>query len=325
MNKIDIIEEAKKTFDIEIYELEKLKNKIDINFEKMVNLIIKLENKKVIVTGIGKSGHIGSKIAATLASTGTSSIFLNAAEALHGDLGMINKGDVVIAISNSGNSDEILSILSPIKRIGAYIIGFTGKLDSPLAKKSDIAINIGIEKEACPLGIAPMSSTTSTLVMGDALAVCLMKLRNFTERDFAKYHPGGSLGKRLLLTVEDLMHIENSIPLALMETSIDEILFILTDKKQGAVCIVDDFENKELLGIITEGDIRRALLNKNEFFDYKAKDIMKKNPVFVEPNVMAIEALHIMEKRESQISVLPVIKDKKIVGIIRVHDLVGLR
>ena len=325
MNKIDIIEEAKKTFDIEIYELEKLRNKVDNNFKKMVNLIIKLENKKVIVTGIGKSGHIGSKIAATLASTGTSAIFVNAAEALHGDLGMINEGDVVIIISNSGNSDEILSILAPIKKLGAYIIGFTGNLDSLLAKKSDIVINIGIEKEACPLGIAPMSSTTSTLVMGDALAVCLMKLRNFSERDFAKYHPGGSLGKRLLLTVEDLMYKEDTVPLALRESSIEEILLILTEKKQGAVCIVDNLENKELLGIITEGDIRRALLNKKDFFNYKAKDIMKVNPIFINPNIMAIDALNIMEKRESQISVLPVIKDKKIVGIIRVHDLVGLR
>lgn len=323
---INIIEEAKNTFDIEINELEKLKNKIGENFENLVNLIYKLNGKKVVLTGIGKSGLIGKKIAATLASTGTSAIFINAAEALHGDLGMISENDVVIAISNSGNSDEVLSILDPIKRIGAKIVAFTGNEKSTLAKYSDIIINIGIEKEACPLGTAPMSSTTATLVMGDALAVALMKLRNFTENDFAKYHPGGSLGKRLLLTVKDLMHSGEELPVLNENAEIENVLLTLTQKKMGAVCISENgMENSKLIGIITEGDIRRALAHKEKFFSYKAKDIMIKSPISVNKNAMALEALQLMEKRESQISVLPVVENENVVGILRIHDLVGLK
>lgn len=323
---INIIEEAKKTFDIEIKELEKIKKKIDSKFEEMVNNILELKNNKVVITGIGKSGHIGAKIAATLSSTGTSSIFINSAEALHGDLGMISNGDIVIAISNSGNSDEILSILNPIRKIGAKLIAFTGNEKSTLAKNSDIVINIGVEKEACPLGTAPMSSTTATLVMGDALAVALMKKRNFTENDFAKYHPGGSLGKRLLLTVRDLMHSGDELPVLSKEEIIENILLVLTKKKMGAVCISDTGnENGKLIGIITEGDIRRALHHKEKFFTYRAKDIMIENPISVQVESMALDALHLMENRESQINVLPVVKDNNIVGIIRIHDLVGLR
>lgn len=324
---VDIIREAKNVFEIEIEELKKIEKKIDENLEKLVNEIYKLENKKVVVTGIGKSGHIGKKIAATLASTGTSAIFVNAAEALHGDLGMISEGDIVIAISNSGNSDEILSILNPIKKIGAKIVAFTGNEKSTLAKYSKIVIDIGVEKEACPIGQAPMSSTTATLVMGDALAVALMKLRNFTKNDFAKYHPGGSLGKRLLLKVSDLMHFGDELPVVLEDEHIENVLMTLTKKKMGAVLITKNGkENSELMGIITEGDIRRALAHKEKFFNYKASDIMIKTPVYVNRDAMALEALELMEKRENQINVLPVVvENKKVVGIIRVHDLVGLK
>ena len=323
---INCIQEAKKVFDIEISELEKVKNKLDDRFEKTVNLIYGLKNNKVVVTGIGKSGLIGKKIAATLASTGTSAIFVNAAEALHGDLGMISNGDVVIAISNSGNSDEILSILTPIKKIGGKIVAFTGNEKSTLAKYAEIVINIGIEKEACPLGTAPMSSTTATLVMGDAIAVALMKMRNFTENDFAKYHPGGSLGKRLLLHVSDLMHIGDELPVVRKDEKIENVLMVLTKKKLGAVCISDTgLENGKLLGIITEGDIRRALEHKDKFFDYAASDIMISNPVTIEKNAMALDALHLMENRKSQINVLPVVENGNIVGLIRIHDLIGLR
>ena len=195
--EIDIIKEARNVFDIEIAELEKLKSKLGDTFQKLVQMILELKNNnKVVVTGIGKSGIIGKKIAATLASTGTTAVFINAAEALHGDLGMVSNGDVVIAISNSGNSDEVLSILAPIRKIGGKIVAFTGNPNSTLGKYAELTVNVGIEKEACPLGQAPMSSTTATLVTGDALAACLMKLKDFTENDFAKYHPGGSLGKR---------------------------------------------------------------------------------------------------------------------------------
>ena len=323
---INVIKEARKTFDIEIEELEKLKNKIDKRFEDMVGTIFNLKNNKVVITGIGKSGHIGAKIAATLASTGTSTIFVNAAEALHGDLGMISSGDVVIAISNSGNSDEVLSILNPIRKIGAKIIAFTGNENSTLANNADIIINIGIEREACPIGTAPMSSTTATLVMGDALAVALMKKRNFTESDFAKYHPGGTLGKRLLLTVKDLMHSGEELPVLSREEDIENVLVVLTKKKMGAVCISDTGKEKgKLIGIITEGDIRRALSHKERFFTYKAADIMIENPVSVDIDAMALDALHLMENRESQINVLPVVEDGNVAGIIRIHDLVGLR
>ncbi len=324
--ELDIITEAKEIFSIEIEELKKIREKIDKNFERLVNLIYESENRKVVVTGIGKSGHIGSKISATLASTGTSSVFMNSAEALHGDLGMINEGDVVIVISNSGNSDEVLSILTPIKKIGGKIVAFTGNEKSTLAKYAEIVINIGVEKEACPLGTAPMSSTTATLVMGDALAAVLMKVRNFTENDFAKYHPGGSLGKRLLLTVQDLMHTGDELPVLSENEEIDKVLMVLTKKKMGAVCISDTGEqNGKLTGIITEGDIRRALAHKEKFFSYRAKDIMVSAPVAVNKDAMALEALNLMENRKSQINVLPVVEKGNVVGIIRIHDLVGLR
>lgn len=313
--------EAKRVFEAEVEELVKVKNNLDENFSKLVNMIYE-SNGKVVITGIGKSGHIGKKISATLASTGTNSVFINAAEALHGDLGVIKKGDIVIAISNSGNSDEILNILPSMKRIGAKIIGFTGNKNSGLGKESDLIINIAIEKEACPIGVAPMTSATVTLVMGDALAAALIKKRDFKQEDFAVYHPGGSLGRRLLLKVEDLMHKGDDLPKLTGDTHIETVLMELTKKKMGAVCVVN---GEKLEGIITEGDIRRALIHKDKFFDYTAKDVMTKNPIFVSSNLQAIEALEKMENRESQISVLPVIDNDKIVGIIRIHDLLNLR
>ncbi|MDO5089715.1 MAG: KpsF/GutQ family sugar-phosphate isomerase [Leptotrichiaceae bacterium] len=326
MCKLDILKEAGNVFDIEISQLEKVKGKIDDEFAKLAIMINSMGNNKVVITGIGKSGIIGKKIAATMASTGTTAIFINAAEALHGDLGMISKGDIVIAISNSGNSDEILSIMVPIKKIGAKIIAFTGNKSSALAKHAELVINIGIEKEANELGTAPMSSTTATLVMGDALSVVLMKMKNFTENDFAKYHPGGSLGKRLLLTVSDLMHTGEELPVLSENAEIENVLLVLTNKKMGAVCISETGrENGKLKGIITEGDIRRALVHKEKFFSYKAKDIMISTPISVDRNAMAMDALNLMENRKSQINVLPVVENENLVGIIRIHDLIGLR
>ena len=313
--------EAKRVFDAEIDELIKVKNNLDENFSKLVDMIYESDGK-VVITGIGKSGHIGKKISATLASTGTNSVFINAAEALHGDLGVIKRNDIVIAISNSGNSDEILNILPSMKRIGAKIIAFTGNKISGLGKEAELIIDISIEKEACPIGIAPMTSATVTLVMGDALAAALIKKRNFRPEDFAVYHPGGSLGRRLLLKVADLMHKGEELPAVTGDTHIEVVLMELTKKKMGAVCVVD---GEKLEGIITEGDIRRALVHKDKFFDYTAKDVMTKNPIFVESGLQAIEALEKMEKRESQISVLPVIDNDKLVGLIRIHDLLNLR
>ena len=317
----DNLREAIRVFNAEIEELERVKENLDKNFSILVNMIFD-SNGKVVITGIGKSGHIGKKISATLASTGTNSVFINAAEALHGDLGVIKKEDIVIAISNSGNSDEISNILPSIRRIGAKIVAFTGNENSILGKEADLIINIAIDKEACPLGIAPMSSATVTLVTGDAMAAALIKKRNFRPEDFAVYHPGGSLGRRLLSKVYDFMHKGDELPVVTRDTHIEQVLMVLTHKKMGAVCVTD---GDKLEGIITEGDIRRALLHKDKFFTYSAGDVMTKNPVYVTPGLQAIEALEKMENRESQINVLPVLEDGKLVGIIRIHDLLKLR
>lgn len=314
---MNILEFAKEIFDIEINELNNVKNKLDESFEKVINLILNSKGK-VVVTGIGKSGIIGKKIAATLASTGTLAVFMNAAEGIHGDLGMIDKNDIVLAISNSGNSDEVISIIPSIKKIGAKLIAFTGNKKSILAKEADYIIDIGVEKEACPINLAPTSSTTATLVMGDALATTLIKLRNFKPEHFAIYHPGGALGKRLLLKVSDVMHKLDDLAIVEKHAPIDKVILEMTNKNLGAVCVV---ENNFMIGIITEGDIRRALKNKESFFSYVANDIMTKNFTYVSENDMAIYALELMENRKSQISVLPVLNDNTLIGLVRIHDL----
>ena len=317
---MDIINYAKEIFDSEIEELKIVREKIDSEMIDVVNII--LESKgKVVVTGIGKSGLIGKKIAATLASTGTYAVFMNSAEGLHGDLGMISKEDVVLAISNSGNSDEIVAILPSIKKIGAKIVAMTGNRNSKLGRAADKILNIGVKREGCPLNLAPMSSTTSTLVMGDALAAILIEMRDFKPENFALYHPGGSLGKRLLMRVSDVMHKDDKIPFCDKESSIDNVILVMTEKRLGAVCVMN---GDLMVGIITEGDIRRALKRKEEFFNLKAKDIMTRNFTRVSEDSMAIDALELMENRESQISVLPVFKDVKLVGIVRVHDLLNV-
>ena len=317
---MDIINYAKEIFDSEIEELKIVREKIDSEMIDVVNII--LESKgKVVVTGIGKSGLIGKKIAATLASTGTYAVFMNSAEGLHGDLGMISKDDVVLAISNSGNSDEIVAILPSIKKIGTKIVAMTGNRNSKLGRAADKILNIGVKREGCPLNLAPMSSTTSTLVMGDALAAILIKMRDFKPENFALYHPGGSLGKRLLMRVSDVMHKDDKIPFCDKESSIDNVILVMTEKRLGAVCVMN---GDLMVGIITEGDIRRALKRKEEFFNLKAKDIMTRNFTRVSEDSMAIDALELMENRESQISVLPVFKDVKLVGIVRVHDLLNV-
>ncbi|MDP0506279.1 MAG: KpsF/GutQ family sugar-phosphate isomerase [Fusobacterium sp. JB019] len=319
--KLDIINKAKDLFDSEIEELKKVRNKLDENIEKAVDLILNCKGK-VVITGIGKSGLIGKKIAATLASTGTHTVFMNSAEGLHGDLGMICTSDIVIAISNSGNSDEVLSLMPSIKKIGAKIIAMTGNAKSPLGRASECVLNIGIEKEGCPLNLAPMSSSTSTLVMGDALAAILIEKRNFKPENFAVYHPGGTLGRRLLMKVKDVMHSGDAVPLVDEKDSVDELILTMTKKRLGAVCVMNS-ENK-MVGIITEGDLRRALSKKEEFFKMKSSDIMTKNFTSAEDSIMAIEALDLMENRESQISVLPVMREGKLVGIVRVHDLLNV-
>ncbi|MGL5088984.1 MAG: KpsF/GutQ family sugar-phosphate isomerase [Cetobacterium sp.] len=315
---MDIKKIAQDLFDREICELEKVKNKISDSLEVVVNLILKSKGK-VVITGIGKSGIIGKKIAATLASTGTLTVFMNSAEGLHGDLGMINKDDIVIAISNSGNSDEVISIIPSIKKIGATVVAMTANPNSRLGKESFAVLDIGVEKEGCPLNLAPMSSTTSTLVMGDALATVLITARNFKPENFAVYHPGGSLGRRLLMKVKDVMH--KDLPIVELRSDMDTVIMTMTKKRLGLVCVVN---NEELLGIITEGDIRRALKMKDKFFSMKAEDIMTKNYTRATEDIMALDALELMENRENQISVLPVLMDKKVVGVVRIHDLLNV-
>ena len=318
---MNILECGKEAFDIQIEELKKVKNKLGNELEEAAKLIFNSKGK-VVITGIGKSGIIGKKIAATMASTGTLTIFMNSAEGLHGDLGMVHSKDVVLAISNSGNSDEVVNILPSIKRIGAKIIAMTGNKESKLGIASDIVLNIGVDREACPMNIAPTCSTTATLVMGDTLATILIKMRNFQPENFAVYHPGGSLGRRLLTKVKDVMHLENALAILSSEANIEEVIVKMGEKKLGLVCIVED---SKLMGIITEGDIRRALSNKEEFFSYKAKDIMIEKFTFITEDKMAIDALELMEKRENEISVLPVLEEKKLIGVVRLHDVLSVR
>ena len=319
----EIIEIAKNIYDTEIKSLELRMNKLSENFVKVVRKIYDCKGK-VVVTGIGKTGIIGKKISATFASTGTTSIFMNSTEGLHGDLGIINPEDIVLAISNSGESDEILAIMPAIKNIGAYIIAMTGNINSRLAKASDLYINTHVEEEGCPINLAPMSSTTNALVMGDALAGCLMKLRNFSPQNFAMYHPGGSLGRKLLTRVGNLMKTGEALALCKADTSMEDIVILMSEKKLGVVCVMND-ENSVLVGIITEGDIRRALSHKEEFFKLKAKDIMTTKYTKVDKEEMATQALSIMEDRPHQINVLPVFDKEEFVGVIRIHDLLKVR
>jgi len=313
---MNILTIGKKVFDDEIQELIKIKNKLDDNFVKVINLIAKSQGK-LIISGVGKSGLIGKKISATLSSTGTPSFFLNPTEAYHGDLGVVEKNDILLLISNSGESDEVLKLIPFFKDNGNKIISFSGNPNSTLAKNSDLNLNIGIENEACPLKLATTSSTTATLVMGDALAVGLMKIKNFKEMNFAKFHPGGSLGKQLLLKVQDVMKKDN-LPVATPKTSSKEIISIIS---QGMLGIVVVIENNKICGVITDGDIRRTMeKQENNFFNLVAKNMMSKNPKIIPVDLKIVEAKKIMH--QFKISSIPVVDNKnKLVGIVQIHQL----
>lgn len=316
--KENIVSIGREVFDIEISELLKVKKSLSSSFENAVSFIKDCKGK-VVVTGIGKSGIIGHKISASLASTGTHSIYMNAAEGLHGDLGMINSDDIVIAISNSGNSTEVIQLLPSIKTIGSKIIAITGHLDSTLAKTADVVLNTGVEREACPMNIAPTSSTTATLVMGDALTVALTHLNNFKPEKFAIYHPGGTLGRKLLTRVEDVMQLKENVATANKTDSLLLIVDKLTRKNLGIVCVLD---HQKVIGIITDGDIRRCLNNHREgFFNMNASDIMSINFKSVTKNLMVYEALNLMENNEFKISSMPVLNNGELEGVIRLHDL----
>ena len=307
---------AKEVFDIEANAILRMKNSIGANFDRAIDIMYSCKGR-IIITGMGKSGHIGKKIAATLTSTGTPSYFLHPAESTHGDSGIITKDDVVVAISNSGETQELLNLLPLIKRFGVPMIGMTGKTGSTLAQASDVVLDISVEKEACPLNKAPTASTTATLAMGDALAVCLLKKRGFTEEDFLIFHPSGALGKGFLYKVSDLMKTED-LPLAHENDKFSDVVQLITDHKLGMAMILSS--NGELSGVLTDGDIRRTLLKYGNISNLTIKDVMTVNPKRITAGSYGASALNLMEKYS--ITALAVVDDNnKPTGVIHIHDL----
>ncbi|WP_457625693.1 KpsF/GutQ family sugar-phosphate isomerase [Persephonella sp.] len=314
LKELKAVEIGKRVLEEEKKAIGDLLSALDENFEKAVRMILDAEGK-VIVTGMGKSGHIGQKIAATLASTGTPAFFLHPAEAIHGDLGMISKGDIILAISNSGETPELLAIIPTIKRWGYKVISITNNPDSTLAKESDIHLFLNVKKEACPLNLAPTSSSTSTLALGDAIAVALLELKGFTAEDFARFHPGGSLGKKLM-KVSEIMHSGDELPVVKPDTPLKETVIVMSEKGFGSALVVE--EKNHLTGIITDGDLRRFIKKGGSIDKSKTEDAMTKDPKTVNEDVLVVEALEIMERYN--ITVLPVVRDKRPVGLVHMHD-----
>ncbi len=318
MKQDEIIKEGKRVVEIEAKEVSKLEERIDENFAKAVEILFECKGR-VVLTGMGKSGIIAKKIAATMASTGTPAFFLHPAEGVHGDLGMLTRGDVVIAISNSGKTKEILDIIPVVKRLGLKLIALTGNKNSELAKKSDVVLDVSVTQEACPLGLAPTSSTTVALVMGDALAMALLKKKGFKRDDFALVHPAGSLGKRLTLKVEDLMHEDEEIPAVKEDTLMKDVVIEISSKRLGMTVVVD--EDFKLKGIITDGDLRRFIEKFGKaMFDAKAKELMTKDPKVIKRDSLAVEALNLMEKY-SITSLVVTDENNKVEGVIHLHDI----
>jgi len=314
ITKENILAIAKKTILSESEAIIKLIDFLDENFHEAVQRIYETKGR-LIVTGIGKSAIIAQKMVATFNSTGTPSMFLHASEAIHGDLGMIQKEDIIICISKSGNSPEIKVLVPLLKRFGNILIAITGNITSSLAKGSDFVLNTTVETEACPINLAPTNSTTAQLVMGDALAVCLMEMRDFKPEDFAVYHPGGALGKKLLLRVKDM--IEHSLkPMVTPETSIKKAIFEISEKRLGVTAVI---EEGKIIGIITDGDIRRMLNDVDTIADLTAKDIMSKNPKLISSETMAVDALNMME--DFSITQLIVADNGEYKGVLHLHDI----
>lgn len=303
--------------ETEAQSVQALLERIDANFARACHILLDCKGR-IVVTGMGKSGHIANKIAATLASTGSPAFFVHPGEANHGDLGMITPEDVVIAISYSGNTQEIISLLPVLKRLGVPLISLTGNPKSPLATISDITIDVSVEKEACPLGLAPTSSTTATLVMGDALAIALLEARGFTAEDFALSHPGGMLGRRLLLKVDEIMHKGKGIPKVLMGATVIEALLEATQKGLGMTAVVD--KHDKVQGIFTDGDLRRALQKNVDLHKAPIEDIMTSPCKTIHQGLLAAEALEIMETRKIN-GLLIVDENDKLVGALGMHDL----
>ena len=318
-NPIDFQKVALETLEIERQALSVLAKQIDDRFSRACEIILKCKGR-LVITGMGKSGHIGRKMAATFASTGTPSFFMHPGEAGHGDLGMLVRGDVLIAISNSGKSDEIMMLMPLIKHLGVPLITISRDDKGPMPQNADVALTLGEADEACPLGLAPTSSTTATLVLGDALAVALLEARGFTADDFARSHPAGALGKRLLLHVKHLMHTGTELPKVKPDTPMNKVLYEISDKRLGLTTVVD--ENDILLGIFTDGDLRR-MIDQQQGFDVNlpVAEVMTKNPLTISQEARAVEALEKMHDRKINQFVV-VDHTNKVIGVISMHDLI---
>jgi arabinose-5-phosphate isomerase len=314
ITKENILATAKKTILTESNAIAKLVDLLTDDFAKSIEIMYQSKGR-VVITGIGKSAIIAQKIVATMNSTGTPSLFLHASEAIHGDLGMVQPDDVVICISKSGNSPEIKVLVPILKNFGNTLIAITGNITSFLAKGADYVLNTTVDAEACPLNLAPTNSTTAQLVIGDALAVCLMEIRDFKNEDFAKYHPGGALGKKLLLRVKDMLDHANK-PVVGPDTAIKKVIFEISEKRLGVTAVI---ENNKVIGIITDGDIRRMLNDRDTFSDLTAKDIMTKNPKMVQSTDMVVAAFNILE--DFSITQLVVVDQDEYKGILHLHDI----
>ncbi len=310
---------AQRTIRMEAEAVSALEDRIDGQFERACDIILDVPGR-TIVTGMGKSGHVGNKIAATLASTGTPAFFVHPGEASHGDMGMITVADCVIALSNSGTTPEVLMLLPLLKRLDVPLISMTGAPQSPLAQAADAHLNTGVEVEACPLDLAPTSSTTSALVMGDALAIALLEARGFTAEDFAFSHPGGALGRKLLLKVDDIMRSGDAIPRVSADTLLALALLEISAKGLGMTTVVDSADNDALLGVFTDGDLRRALDEKHDINSTPIAEIMTREPATITPGLLAAEALRIMEERHIS-ALLVVDAGGELVGIVKLLDL----
>ncbi|ATC58488.1 arabinose-5-phosphate isomerase KdsD [Vibrio anguillarum] len=316
-NQFDYRSVAQQVLATEMAALQQLEQYFDDSFCQACEMIIANDHGKVVVMGMGKSGHIGKKIAATLASTGTSAFFVHPGEAAHGDLGMIERGDIVIAISNSGESSEILSLFTVLKRLNIRIISMTGNPSSNMAKLADLHLQITVPQEACPLGLAPTSSTTATLVMGDALAVALLQARGFTAEDFALSHPGGALGRKLLLKLSDIMHIGDALPTVQPNALIRDALLEISQKGLGMTSVVDS--NMQLIGIFTDGDLRRILDKRIDIHSAAISEVMTQNPTVANPNMLAVEGLNLMQ--DKRINGLMLCENGTLIGALNMHDL----
>jgi arabinose-5-phosphate isomerase len=316
-----LIDRGKRVLRTEAEAVAALEHRLGEDFAAACRLLLACTGR-IVVTGMGKSGHVGNKIAATLASTGSPSFFLHPAEAIHGDIGMITAGDVVLAISNSGETDELLTILPVIKRLAVPLVALTGKDGSTLSRYASVTLDISVPAEACPLNLAPTASTTATLAMGDALAIAVLEARGFTEEDFARSHPGGALGRRLLLHVEDVMRKGNDLPMVGPDTLLSAGLLEMSRKGLGMTTVVDG--SRRVLGIFTDGDLRRTLDRQVDVHATKMSDVMTVNGKVAQPRMLAAEAVHLMETH--RITSLPVVDDeRRLVGALNVHDLLRAR